>query len=294
MKTLLAGKEISIAGRLLKTARLRHEWFEFLEDPPITIHKIRQSLPCADLFTFLQDIDEKQYQYGFHMELNSASILPITTHEDWWKDIDFKVRNKIRKSQKSGVELRPTTLNDEFAKGVESIYNESRFRQGRKFLHYGKTFTVIKEDLSSFPDRALFIGAYYQSELIGFMKLFEGKNVLRTVHIIAKLGHRDKPVMDALIAKAVEICDQKQIHYLHYGSWTTGGLGAFRMKHGFKRFDVPRYFVPLTIRGELMLKLKLHHRFKDHLPDRLLDALLALRRECVALRDRAVKGFTAG
>ena len=107
-----------------------------------------------------------------------------TRHEE----LDFKARNKIRKAQKIGVELRLTSLDDDLVRGVKSIYDESPLRQGRKFWHYGKSLDVIKNDLSSFPERTCFVGAYHRDELIGFMKLYEGNNILRTVHIIAKLS----------------------------------------------------------------------------------------------------------
>jgi hypothetical protein len=287
---LIDNLEIAVKGKLFKVARLRHEKFEFAKDQLGLIEKLREGRPVADVFTFVQDTCDQNTYPGFVKKLEGASFLPITTHEQWWKALDFKVRNKIRKAQKSGVELRPAILNDEFVKGVQSIYDESPLRQGRKFIHYGKSLAVLKDDLSSFPECTFFIGAYYQSELIGFMKLFEGNNVLRTVHIIAKISHRDKPVMDALISRAVEICEQKKFAYFHYGSWTSGGLGDFRIKHGFQRFEVPRYFLPLTLRGKLMLKLNLHHGLKERLPEKWVEKMLGFRKRALALRNRVAKG----
>jgi len=150
-------------------------------------------------------------------------------------------------------------------------------RQGRKFTHYGKSLATIKEDLSSFPERTFFIGAYHQNELIGLMKLFEGDRILRTVHIIATFEHRDKCVMDALIAKAVEIAGQKNIFHLHYGDWAYRGLGVFRVKFGFERHDCPRYFVPLNFRGELALKMGLHRPLRARIPQSWIDRMVRAR-----------------
>jgi hypothetical protein len=86
------------------------------------------------------------------------------------------------------------------------------------------------------------------------------------VHFIASLNHREKPVMDALIAEAVALCDKNKLAHLHYGSWTEGGIGVFRQKHGFVRLELPRYYVPFTWRGWLMLKLNLHRPLRDRLP----------------------------
>jgi len=287
---ILVGKtQLAVAGRFFRTARLSHEGFEFLEDPLAMVKRLQWERPVADLFTFLDETSNGSAGYPFHKEAKSVSILMITTFEQWWKGLDFKVRNKIRKTQRSGVELRPAELSDDFVRGVESIYNESPVRQGRKFWHYGKGFAQIKKDLSSFPDCTFFIGAYQRNELIGFMKLFQGDNILRTVHIIAKISHRDKPVQDALIAKAVAVCEEKKISALHYGNWSRGGLGAFKVKHGFERVDLPRYFVPLTARGKLMLQLNLHHAIQDYVPERWMANLIALRKRWNLLRYGAAK-----
>jgi hypothetical protein len=297
MHTELQIDDIALAvtrSGILRTARLRHEWFEYLGRPQQTIDRIQRSPSFADLFTFVEDIHDQYDALPFHRETDSIAVLPITTFDKWWTGLDFKVRNKIRKAQKTGVELRAVPLDDDLAKGVELIYNESPIRQGKKFWHYGKSAALIKQDLSSFPECSSFIGAYHHGELIGFMKLFEGKDVLRTVHIISKVSVRDKPVMDALIAKAVEIGEQKGISSLHYGSWSRGGLGAFKVKHGFQRVDLGRYFVPLSPRGKCLLKLNLHHRPQDYLPEKWVPAMLAFRAKWNSFRFGAPKRLAAG
>jgi hypothetical protein len=270
---MLIGKtEISVEGRMLKVARLRHEWFEYLENPEAFVVQIKQA-GVADILMFLQETHSERPKLAFQSEPASASVLTFKSFDDWWKNLNFKARNKARKAQKSGVELRPAKLDDDFVRGVEVIYNESPLRQGRKFTHYGKSFATIKEDLSSFPECTFFIGAYHENRLIGFMKLFEGNRILRTVHILATFADRDKCVMDALIAKAVEIASQKNIFFLHYGDWAHQGLGAFRLKFGFERHDCPRYLVPLNWRGELALKTGLQRSWRERIPQNVKDQL---------------------
>lgn len=273
----IAGKEISVSGRFIKTARLRHEWCDFLDSPLDWIDALRHGPKVASLFTFVTEIEDRHALHPFHNETTSLAVLPITTYEKWWEDIGFKTRNKVRKAGKSGVELRFVQLDDAFAEGVESIYGETKVKQGRKFYHYGKKAPEIKLELSSFLDKSILVGAYFKDELVGFMKLYEGRNVLRTVHIIAKMKHREKCAMDALIAKGVELCGQKGIHYLQYGSWTDGGVGVFREKHGFQRMDVPRYYVPLTLLGRTMLSMNLHRPLREHVPKGVIKRLVAIR-----------------
>lgn len=284
MNSTAEPKEVVVRGRILKTAALRHEWCDFLEYAPRDIERLLERGLTADLFTFVEDIGTNPDGYDYHHEMVSVAVLPVTTFEKWWDDIGFKPRNKIRKAQKSGVEVRVVELDDEFAKGVEAIYNESPVRQGRKFYHYGKKADAIKAELTSFQDQSILVGAYFREELIGFMKLFPGAHVLRTIHIIAKLSHREKCAMDILISKAVELCAERKLNYVQYGSWTDGGVGAFRGKHGFEPLTLKRYYVPLTWRGHLLLQLQFHRPMRDRIPASLLGHVLALRNTWTKLR----------
>jgi len=226
---MLIGKtELNVSGRILKIAKLRHEWFEYLAAPAAFIPEVRQAR-VADILTFLQEAHVERPRFPYPSEPAGASMVTFKSFDDWWNGLHFKARNKARKVQKTGVELRPAKLDDEFVRGVKKIYDEEPLRQGRKFTHFGKSLAQIREDLSSFPECTFFIGAYFQNELIGFMKLFEGDRILRTVHIIATFEHRDKCVMDALIAKGVELASAKGIHHFHYGDWAYRGLGVFRL-----------------------------------------------------------------
>lgn len=281
---LICNTEIAIVGRLFRIAKLRHEWFEYLQDPTGLIGALKKSGPPADLLTFVQEAHLPQPDFPYHYDLAGVSLLTIKNYDHWWEHLHFKARNKARKAGKSGVEIRATVLDDQFAHGVERLYNESPLRQGRKFTHYGKNFATIKDDLSSFPERSFFIGAYCKGELIGFMKLFLGNEILRIIHILAAIEHRDKCVMDALIAHAVKMCDEMNIPHLHYGDWTSRGLGVFREKYQFQRHDCRRYFVPLNARGRFMLHFRLYRPIRDQLPQSWVDRLMTLRDQCNALR----------
>jgi hypothetical protein len=274
---MVEGKEVAISGRFIRIAKLRHEGFEFLDLPAQAIQELQQQKRFADLFTFLRDFDADDAVFPFATENASAAILPVTTYASWWKGLDYRVRNKIRKALKTGVEIRDPELDDNFFRGVEAIYAESPVRQGRQFVHYAQSAASIKEELGSLSGRSSFLGAYCGDELVGFAKLFYGKNIVRTVHIIGKLAHRDKAVQDALIARAVQICDEKRIGYFQYGSWSEGTLGDFKVKRGFKKFDYTRCYVPLTPMGRLALRCQLHHGVKGWLSEDCITSLRAMR-----------------
>src|SRR5208282_6040486 len=143
-------------------------------DDPVAFVKDAKSAGGLDILSFLQEAHVDRPKLPYQNEPASASVLTFKSFDDWWKNLNFKARNKARKAQKSGVEMRPAKLDDDFVRGVEIIFNEAPLRQGRKFWHYGKDFDTIKTDLSSFPECTFFIGAYHEQRLVGFIKLFEG------------------------------------------------------------------------------------------------------------------------
>ena len=52
-----------------------------------------------------------------------------------------------------------------------------------------------------------------------------------------------------------------------YGKKQKDSLSDFKEANGFERVDLPRYYVPLTRVGSAALRLGLHHRFVDRLPE---------------------------
>ncbi len=273
-----AGKEVLITGRIVKTARLRAEYYEIIDDLEAFFRELKTAGVQADLFTFLQGAADPVPHFNYHLERDSISVLPITTFDHWWKQqIKDKVRNMARRAKKKGVEVRVVPFDDNLVRGIMEIYNESPVRQGRRFWHYGKDFETTKRDHITFLDRSEFIGAFLGGELIGFIKLVHGRNVSNCMQIIAKIAHRDKAAIDALLTKAVEICAQKNVPNLHYGIWSRGGLGEYKVHRGFQRVDVPRYYVPLTLKGRLLLKLRLHRPLSAYLPEKLVEAMVTWR-----------------
>ena len=266
---------------------MRDEPYECVVDAPNFIEQLKSAKSGADLFTFSQGIGETEPRYNFPLEWDNYAVLPITTYDNWFKNqIDFKTRNKVRKCSKNGVELRVSELTDDFVRGVQGIYDESPFVQGRKNWHYGKSLEEMKNMLGTFPERRMFVGSYLKDEMIGFIKLVYGGNVVHFMHIISKVAHRDKAPTNALLAKAIEIAAGRKAAYLHFGIWSRRGLGVFKMNHSFIEHKVPRDFVPLTLQGNAMLKLTLHRSLKSRIPEDWIDRLVEWRNRWNAFRQR--------
>ena len=273
------GKEIKIEGRMTRIACLDQQWFEDVDKPEMLVDALRKTEPVPDILTFWQRLPETKPKYSYKMEPDSIAALPITSYSNWWdKQIDGAARNKVRKAQKRGVVVKATEFDDTFVQGITSIFNETPIRQGRRFLHYGKDFETVKRQFSRYLFREEILGAYLGEELVGFIMLADAGKYAVLGQIISKIGHRDVAPTNALLAKAVERCAEKDIPHLAYAYWLDDGLGEFKRSNGFQKFDLPRYFVPITRKGELALNLGLHRGWKAALPNPIKSPLKKLRK----------------
>jgi len=281
----VCGQEIRVQGRLIRIGRLAAEGYEFLEHPDAALDALRDSGVRIDLFTFTQKLPDTSPKYGYPMEWDNVAALPVSTFDGWWtKQIDFKVRNKVRKAEKNGVSVREVPFNDALVQGISAIYNESPIRQGKPFWHYGKDLETVRKENGTFLDRSVFIGAFLREDLIGYAKLVSDENQEQAglMQIVSMIGHRDKAPTNVLIAQAVRSCAERQIPYLVYSSFSYGkklqdSLSDFKHYNGFQKIDLPRYYVPLTLAGRVTLGLGLHHGLADRIPEPVLVQLRKIR-----------------
>jgi hypothetical protein len=264
-----------------------------VENPEALIEDFKRSGKRADLFTFWQRLPHTEPRYDYHVEWDSIAALRVTTYEHWYKSqINNKTRNLIVKSQKKGVEVRPATFDDAFVRGMTEIFNETPIRQERSFLHYGKSVETVRREFSRFLFREELFGAYLGDELIGFIFLANAGSFVYLGQIISFLKHRDKSPQNALIAKAVEYCATKQIPHLVYALWPRGPLREFKRHNAFECVNLPRYYVPLTAKGALALKLGLHRPVVDMLPESVVPVLKDMRSRFYALKHPPKIGTT--
>jgi hypothetical protein len=281
----ICGREVRIEGRLCRTAHLDGEGYKFLDDPEAVLGELRKSGNRIDLFTFAQKLPETAPKYTYPMEWDNVAVLKVSTFEEWWtRQIGTKIRTKARIAAKKGVVIREVPFDNTLARGIWEIYNEYPIRQGRRFPHYGKSLEAVREMSATYLDSSIFIGAYLDDKLIGFIKLTvdDSETQAGMMHILSMIQHRDKAPANALVAQAVRSCAERHIPYLvwarfAYGRKTESSLSEFKRRSAFERIDVPLYFVPLTRWGSFALSLKLHHRLSDRLPEPLAARLRELR-----------------
>ncbi len=269
-----------ITGRILRIASLKDEYDIGLLEPNATIRTLKtREYGRIDVFTFIQKIPDTVPTLDFPIEWESLAVLEYKDHKYWFEKIlDDKTRNMIRKAGKKGVAITRARFDDPFVRGIMEIYNETPVRQGRPFKHFGKTFDETKAANATHLERSEFIGAYLGPELIGFVKVAFGEKTARAEQIISKVAHRDKAPTNALLDETVKLCEERKIPYLIYGTWPAKETFAqFKKNNGFVEYRLPRYYVPLTRRGAIAVKLKWYKGLKGLVPGRMREAFMALR-----------------
>jgi hypothetical protein len=282
----ICGSDIIVQGGLIRTARIDGEKYEFPTDPEAMLDGLRKSGIRIDLFTFLQKVPDTAPKYSYLMEWDNLAVLPVTTFDHWWTEqIRSYPRNRARQAEKKGVVLREVPLNEDLLQGICAIYNECPVRQGRRFPHYGMTVERARGYAGTFVDRSIWIGAFLDGTLIGFVKLVTDKHrtLACLVHILSMAAHKDKAPTNALIARAVKSCADRGISHLIYENFNYGkkrgdSLSHFKEVNGFQRVDVPRYYVPLTPMGWATYRLGFHHRLIERIPESIAGRLRTWRK----------------
>jgi hypothetical protein len=178
-------------------------------------------------------------------------------------------------------------------RGVVDIYNQSPIRRGKPFRHYGKELATVKRELSDAGGVAIYVAAHYNNELIGFIQFLVADRYAMITMILDKQAHRDKAPMNGLIAKVVEICADRHIPYLTYTLWRRREHGQFQKHNGFTKIPVPEYYVPISLRGQLALFLRLHEGLRSFLPEAVRVWLLKMRTKWYSFRYPSRKAAAA-
>jgi hypothetical protein len=279
------GRTVLETGKWLKIAEVRDEALldgDTLSDPEQFVSELKRSGLRADILTFAQRLPEISPKYEYHTEWENAAAIPITGYSRWWKSLPRSTRQGVNRARKLGVTVEVAQFDDRLVETICRIYNESPVRQGKAFWHYRKEFQTVRRALATYLHKSLFLGAYFDGELIGFMKLTEVNSAGTITLIFSAKKHFDKRPNNALIAKAVEICVSAGWSHLIYGSFVyldpDSTLTEFKRRNGFEAVLLPRYYIPLTLKGQVALKLGLEHELAKQIPLPVLHHFLRLRR----------------
>ena len=278
----VGGRDVQVNGGLLRIAWLVDK-YEAVDDPGATLAALRESGVRIDLYTFVQKLHEASPNFAHPFEWDNVAALPVSTFDHWWtRQINDKTRNVVRLAEKKGIVVREVPFDDGLVRGISAVYNESPVRQGKPFWHYGKDPGTVRRESERLLERSIFIGAFLEENLVGFAKLVCDQDRASLIQIVSMIRHRDKAPTNALIARAVRSCAERKIGHLVYGNFTYGkkqpdGLSDFKRHNGFRRVELLRYYLPLTLMGRAALRLGLHRPFVNRIPEPLLARLRSAR-----------------
>ncbi|MCW4004550.1 MAG: hypothetical protein NWE95_11635 [Candidatus Bathyarchaeota archaeon] len=261
-------KNIHIHKRFFaRVARNIQEYLYDLNVTPALIEKLRGR--GVDILTFLDRrwcCPISNPSADWIREEDNVALLEITDYEKWWSDTGKKTRNMVRKAEKSGVSVSVVEPSEELAVGIYKIYNETPIRQERAFPHYGESLETVRVNMYAAQNNT-FITAVLDGEILGFIQLLYGDHIAIVSNILSLQKHWDKALNNALLAKAVEVCASKGERWLMYGRiGNHPSLDKFKNNHGFVKFPINRYYIPLTSKGRTAVRLGLHRELKDALP----------------------------
>jgi hypothetical protein len=293
----VCGREIQVDGELLRIARMEVDAYESVDDPAAMLQALRDSSIRIDLFTFMQKLPDTSPKYDYPMEWDNVAALRISTFEQWrTKQINKTGRYALRIAERHGIVVREVPFDEALVRGISVVYNECPIRQGKPFPHYRKDLETVRRESGRFLERSFFLGAFLDEQLVGFAKLLcaQDRKQAGLLQILSMIQHWDKAPVRALIAHAVRSCAERKIGYLLYGNFAYGkkqrdGLSEFKQHNGFRRIDLPRYYIPLTPMGRTALRLGMHRRLANRLPEPLLARLRTARRKWLEWRFQVAK-----
>jgi hypothetical protein len=280
---------IVVRGRWLRVAAVFDEdWHEEgVRDPAVYVARLRAYWPASgrpDLFTFAQRLPDTHPRFPYPSERDSVAVIRIRSVDDWYRNrLSADARRNVKIAMRHGLVVRAAPLDDALVRGIAAINDESPIRQGKRFAHYRAGLDAVERALATYPERSHFIGAYYEDELIGFVRIVRVGLSGQIMQLLTKASHREKKPANALIAEAVRYCVAERLPYLtfgrfQYGNRRTSSLRSFKRRTGFEEMLVPRYNIPLTVKGRIAVELGLHRRLIERLPDPIASALWNLRR----------------
>jgi hypothetical protein len=282
----LDGQTVVANGDWIKIASLYDEdWIaEALRDPKLCVRLLKEKsgILKADILRFSQMVPDITPHFEYPMELRSIAVAEVGNFKSWWESLPQESRKNVRRSAKRGVTIQVKEFGAEVIAGIAGVQNETPYRQGRKYPHFGKSLEQVARDHGSFLDRSDFICAYCENEIVGFLKLVYRGNVAALLQLNSKVAHYDKRPANALLAKAVELCEARGVTHLTYGLFNYGGKGhsplrEFKERNGFSEMLVPNYYVPLSSWGNLCVKLKLYRGVRELLPKKMVETAFNLR-----------------
>lgn len=291
-----------IAGKrgMLRAAFVKDEDFVAPSDlphPEDVVSAVTKSKLKVDVVVVGQDFRRPQPLYeNLSHEIDNVAGIELAGYEEWLKGLSQSTRRNVRLAERRGVEIRVSDYSEEFASGIKGVDDECSVRQGRPFWHYGKPLTAVFQENGTYRDSSDFIGAYYDGEMIGFIKVVNVGGLSRIMQILGMTTHFDKKPMFALVAKAVELACAREATHLTYCKYEYDGqpdstIAEFKRRLSFEKYEYPLYVVPVNAKGRLGVRMGAHKGLGALLPQPVIDRARRLRERICRGRSSSRSSF---
>jgi hypothetical protein len=234
-----------------------------------TLNRIRYS--GADLFSwvdrsFLDRESDRSWQEKLIVRdgVETIALLRLRTFQEWLEASGKqmrKVRNMLRKAQKSGVQVHEIDLgfiNGDIVDSIYRIYHDTPIRQGRRYVGYTTTRADLQRRFGNLTN-SLLVGAFLEKSMIGFAHIILGDMVASVRSILSLEQYMGMGSNNAMLAFAIESLCSRMIRFLTYARMGyQPGLDMFKKDNGFKRVVLRTHHLALSSRGALATRLNMY------------------------------------
>jgi hypothetical protein len=259
-------------------------------DPDHYVARIRRDSTKANLFTFTQSLPNTKPLPDYYFEWDNVAAIPLSSYDDWWNNrLSRKTRQEVCRAKRFGVETATVPFTDGLIRDIATLFQQIPKKQGRTFSHFRKDESTLRNELSAFIERSEFIGAYVGKTLIGYIKLVLTSNRAGIMNLVTADQYYDLRPGNALLAHAIQSCCARKLQFLVYGKYQYGNkasssMAEFKRRNGFEKVEIPRYYVPLNIKGVIIQRLRLHRRLLGLLPPWVISSFVLVRAAIDRLR----------
>ena len=233
-------QKILIREKYRKYNRERHQ--ENIQNGQLVKVKYLKS----ERYNLSKEILKKSFGRPIKIEECSLYFHPIAIIEVpksidiYLKLIGAKSRNMNKKAQKNAIECEIFDWNSKIDE-VFDINRSASTRQGREMDKSYRDYPKIIEYLDEEDFKIVYIGAFVEKKLIGYVELYIYGNFAMTNRILGHKEYLRYGVMNLMIKKCVEYGLEYGLEYINYLTMQNrknNSLSAFKYRVGFREYSL--------------------------------------------------------
>ncbi len=192
-----------------------------------------------------------------------ARILPLSKGFEYiWKNkFNKKARNLVRKFLRSGgkVELLKNPLN--YVDDIMEINLSKPLRQGRPlpetYTRKDLVIQILERNIRDKGEHFRVYGAFIKDKLVAYAYVSEHNGYAYISRFLTHAKYFKYAASNGLLSFIIESLCKEGVKVVQYGYWSRHyeGVNHFLQQHGFEKGEVRAYYIPLTMKGSLVLKM---------------------------------------